>query len=262
MDRKRLASSIHEVLRACGGFVMGFYTPAKSYVLERVRTEVMDTHKSVPADYRALYEKAIKDTKARWEGPGNSEVIADLLTLPMSGFSHMMAGLDCRFRVVYDPRGPKEDRAVVARIDAITTAMKRLTPSVEGRYLGLGYSRPSEEVLGLQLADLVAGQVRGFLEANRDLQAHGATPQIITQASEEPIMTIEQFAGRSWKFGAVMRMPNALQSRFFRDDPQRRSVLPQFTDILACGMLTCYSTWGTPRHLLIYEKMILDQTDK
>jgi hypothetical protein len=86
----------------------------------------------------------------------------------------MMAGLNCTFRLIYDPRGPKEDRAVFARVDGLTKAIKKIEPGVEGSYLGMDYSCSSEEVLGLQLADPAAGQTRDFLEANQDLQAYGA----------------------------------------------------------------------------------------
>ena len=56
-------------------------------------------------------------------------------------------------------------------------------------------------------------------------------------------------------------MPNALQRRFFSKDPKGRSVFPQFTDLLLSGILTCFSVWGTPRHIIPYDRQFMDQLD-
>jgi hypothetical protein len=52
-----------------------------------------------------------------------------------------------------------------------------------------------------------------------------------------------------------------LKRRFFQDDPKERSILSRFTDLIAAGSLACYGKWGTPRWLMCYERLILDQTD-
>jgi hypothetical protein len=56
-------------------------------------------------------------------------------------------------------------------------------------------------------------------------------------------------------------MPGALQKRFFQKDPKERSVMTCFTDVLMCGMITCFGSWGTPRHIAVYDKMLIDQLD-
>jgi hypothetical protein len=103
--------------------------------------------------------------------------------------------------------------------------------------------------------------VRAFLEANRDLQEFGASPNLITSDSDEPIQGIDSFKGQNFKVNVITMMPGALQKRFFQKDPKGRSVLPCFTDLLMSGMITCFSSWGTPRHVTAYDKMIIDQLD-
>lgn len=85
---------------------------------------------------------------------------------------------------------------------------------------------------------------------------------MITQESDEPVYTLHRQFDRTWKFGAITRMPEDLQERLFEDDSQGRYVLPVFIDLLASGVLICYSTWGTPRYVMIYEKLFLDHTDR
>jgi hypothetical protein len=136
-----------------------------------------------------------------------------------------------------------------------------MTPATAGRLLDVSITSKSEDEIGLQLADLAAGETRAFLDANRDLREFGASPKLITSKSDEPIQTAQQFRGSVHKAGAVTVMPNALQRRFFNQDPKGRSVLPQFTDLLLSGMLTCFSTWGTPRHIIPYDRQFVDQLD-
>ena len=260
-SRKQLAAELHAVIQSRGGFIEGYYTPAASFILERVREEVMDELPAIPDDYSEIRKSVIERTKAQWEGPGQSDVISQLMLLPFSGLAHMLAALDCTFRIVYDPRQAKEDKAVQAYIDGFGALIHRMTASLEGRFLGLERDRRSEDELGLQIADLVAGETRGFFEENPEFRSFGASPKIITQLSKEPLVTLFEQSGKIWKFGAATRMPTTLQRRFFIDDLQGRTVLPEFTDLLASGVLICYSTWGTPRYVMVYEKLFLDHTD-
>ena len=50
-DRWKLACRIHDILLAHGCFVSGFYTPARSFLLERVRANIKDDMRSIPSDH-------------------------------------------------------------------------------------------------------------------------------------------------------------------------------------------------------------------
>jgi len=263
LERQQFARNLRDLLTKHGAFIQGFYTPMESFILERVRAKVMDIAPSVPADYRALRSQVIADLCAqRDQAAGQSAVLVALLLQPLGAFAHMMAALDCRFRLFCDPREPREDRAVHDRLRWYADAMKNVWKETESRCLAIENTRTSEEEPGLQIADLVTGETRDFFAANRDLMEYGSNPRIITQSTDEPIMTTREFAGSTWKDGVLTRMPNALQRRFVQPDPKERSVLSEFASLLAAGSLACYARWGTPRWLMVYEHGIIDQTDR
>jgi hypothetical protein len=162
----------------------------------------------------------------------------------------------------FDPRERREDRSIRDYLNWWAERLKNAWPQTEGRCVGIDFTRSSESEFGIQLADLIAGETRDFLQSNPDLLSHGSTTRIITQESREAIMAVQEIKGELWKWGAITKMPKALQRRFFQDDPQERSELSQFTDLFVAGSLACYSKWGTPRWLLCYEGLILDQTDR
>ena len=261
-ERWALAATISQVLESHGGFVCGFYTPARAFLLEHVRVNIMDDLPAIPVEHDELLAKAAAEVEKSWKGPGQSAVLEQLLALPLSSALHAMSGLDCKFRMVYDSRETKEDRAVKAAIEDLAERLPNVWEHMRGCFLGFDEDGNSETEIGLQLADLVAGETRAFLEANPDLLQHGASPRIITQASDEPFMAVEKIRGRNAKTGVVTRMPNALAQRFFRPDPRERSVFPNFANLVLAGVLSCYSSWGTPRNLMFFDKIIFDQTDK
>ena len=260
-DRWKLACRIHDILLAHGCFVSGFYTPSRPFLLERVRTNIMDDMSSIPADHAQLLKDAAQRTKESWDGPGQSSILWQLLALPLAGVIHAMAGLGCKVRIVYDSREPREDRAVKAALQILVDGMPNVWKEVDGHFIGFDETGKSDAEVGLQIADIVAGSTRAFLDANPDLARHGASPKIITQTSDEPFMVVDERLGQMWKTGVITPMPNALAKRFFQRDPKGRSVLSCFSDVLMSGLLTCYSSWGTPRHLMFYDRIIFDQLD-
>jgi hypothetical protein len=223
-ERWELARRIRDLLHAHGGFVSTFYTPANSYLLERLRTDLLNDTDAVPVEHKALLEKQSEEIRNAWTGPGQSDIIKQLLHTPVSALLHFGKALDLRFRIIYDPRHPKEDKVVWKTLQELDSAIEVHTPGTAGRILDVNITTKSEDPLGLQLADLAAGETRAFLEANRDLLETGSNPKLITPSSDEPIQGIIQFKGQDFKATAITMMPNALQKRFFQQDPKERSV--------------------------------------
>jgi hypothetical protein len=56
-------------------------------------------------------------------------------------------------------------------------------------------------------------------------------------------------------------MPQRLRRCFKRVDEGGLSVLSYFREMLAAGILTCYSSWGQPRDVMPFEGWIFDQID-
>lgn len=267
-ERRALAMRIREALWARGGFVSGFYTPSRSYVMERVRDAVMFEREEVPEDTTDLYRAGVQELEEMYFAKGQkSDLLAQLLLLPVSGWAHMLAFLKCPFRVIYDPREPDEDASVKEKIDGMREAMAILSPEVEGLFLGLEIDRKSEDEVGLQLADLMAGETREFFRAYPDMMVHGATRKIITQLSDEEFEAWDVAYPKGHpplpnKIGAITKMPKKLAMRFLDDDPSGRTVLNCFAPLLTAGSITCFSSTGNPRHIMPFIRAVLDQSDR
>jgi len=260
-SRWPLAQQIHNVLHEHSCFVSGFYTPARSFLLERIRIDLLNTTDTVPVDVKHLIAEMAERTRAEWTGPGMSTILNDLFHKAIAGWLNFADGIKIRLRVVIDPREPKEDKAIKEALLKAAETVAVMVPPTLGRLLDVDVSRTSDEEVGLQLADLIAGEVRVFLEANSELLEFGSSPKLITAKSDEAIQAWEDFRGVPFKQGSITRMPNALRRRFFSRDPKGRSVLPCFADLFASGMVTCFGSWGTPRHIMFYDGLLYDQLD-
>jgi hypothetical protein len=268
-DRCRLAMKIRAVFKAHGVFINVFYTPLRSFVLEQMRTRLFfDEQREVPADFKALYDEAARDLQAEAQGPGQSGLIKKLLLLPIGGVANMLATFESQFTVVYDPREKKEDKAVIAAIDGVLTALVNLKDKdVEMRWdlqtfvKGFVHNRRSEDEVGLQMADLMAGETRAFFDANPELMEFAASRVLITQTSYEPVVTVERAEGNLYKTGALNRLPASLRRKWLVQDRAGRTVLPLFRELFGAGVATCYSSWGQPRHIAIFEGYVFDQLE-
>lgn len=269
-DQHRIAAQVRDILARHGAAIAGFFTPVRAYVLERIRSiELLGKADAIPPDHEALYKAAVAKLEQDFQGPGRSAAIGSLLHHPVGCLAHFLAYLECRFELIYDPRERSEDRGVKARVDSYVELMKllkRLPPGedrndIADYFLGFRADKRSDEEVGLQLADFVAGEVRRFMQANEDLLRFGASPRLITPASREPMMTMTEMGGQLFKNGVLNRMPPGLRARFSKPDPQRRTVFHLLAKLLASGILTCHSAWGTPRDLMPFEGLIWDQMD-
>jgi hypothetical protein len=268
-DRRRLAMRLRDVFTAHGVFINVFYTPLRSFVLEHVRTRLFfDEQREIPADFKTLYDEAARDLSEEAQGPGQSGLIKKLLLLPISGVANMLATFDSQFTVIYDPRERKEDKAVIAAIDEVlATLMNFKGKDVEMRWdlhsfvKGFVHDRRSEEEVGLQMADLLAGETRAFFAANPELMEFAASRKLITQASYEPLVTVARAEGHLFKTGALNRLPAALRRKWIVQDKGGRTVLPLFRELFGAGVATCYSSWGQPRHIAIFDGYVFDQLE-
>ena len=103
------------------------------------------------------------------------------------------------------------------------------------------------------MADLMAGETRAFFAANPDLMEFAASRTLITRASYEPVVTVGRAEGKLYKTGALNRLPAGVRKKWLVQDPAGRTVLPLFRELLGAGVATCYSSWGQPRHIAIFD---------
>lgn len=248
-------------LKSVGGFVAAFYTTTRGIGMERVRVNLMDDHDSVPADSASLYDEAKAELLAGFKGPGQSGLMQRLIFLPMTATSNLLSSFNCTFSVVYDPRGAVEDREVKEKISKY---MENLRKSPEysahfGALRGINIEISSHEEVGLQLADIIAGEVRSFFRKNRMTLKVKSSLRLVTMTSREPMECILRL-GDSWvKMGALSRMP--LSVARLVTVPNDDNPISLYYPILASGILACITETGQPRLLEFPTQLILDQLE-
>jgi len=259
--RLKFARNLVTALVETGGFVAGFYSSTRGTIMERVRTNLLDNLEAVPSDHAALFDTAKGELLAQFQGIGQAELITRLLLTPFSAFSSLLRSFDCTFRVCYDPRQSDEDQHVR---DALADFIGRLVrvPDLFGDdtgYRGMGINTRSVDELGLQLADVIAGEVRGFFRSNPDALTENATLRLITPESDEPLERFIRINGITFKNGALSPMPTSLHRKLARRNSA--NIISYYYPVLSAGMLTCVTDTGQLRDLEIPTKFISDLLD-
>jgi len=259
--RMRFARELVHALIETGGFVAAFYSSTRGTIMERVRTNLPENAESVPDDHHALFDIARTQLLAQFQGVGQAELITRLLLTPFAAFSAMLLSFDCTFRVRYDPRQSDEDQHVR---DALTDYMGHLVnvPELFGghaNYLGMEINIESHDDLGLQLADVIAGEVREFFRSNPEALTEHSTLRLITPESDEPLQRFIEVNNITFKNGALSPMSRALNRKLARRNSA--NIISYYYPILSAGMLTCVSDTGQLRDLEIPTRLISDLLD-
>jgi len=259
--RLRFTREILRCLIETGGFVAGFFSSTRGIVMERVRTNLLDHVDAVPDDHGALYEAARAELLAQFQGIGQSGLITHLLRTPFSAISALLRSFDCTFLVRYDPRQGSEDQAIR---DALAEYMGLLVrvPELFGDdtgYRGMEINIRSHDDLGLQLADIVAGEVREFFRDNPEPLIENSTMMLITPESDEPLQKFIEINGITFKNGALSPMSSGLARKLVRRNSG--NIISYYYPILSAGMLTCITDTGQYRDLEIPTRLISDLLD-
>ena len=259
--RLRFARELVRGLIENGGFVAGFYSSTRGIVMERVRTSLLDEADEVPRDYVDLYNNARAELLGQFEGIGQSGLITQLLLTPFSSFSSLLNSFGCHFRVRYDPRQEDEDAAVRDHLAEYMRCLVRV-PELFGDdtgYLGMETDIRSHDDLGLQLADVVAGEVREFFRRNPEPLIENSTMKLITPESDEPLQKFIEIDHTLFKNGALSPMSPELLRKLARRNSA--NLISYYYPVLSAGMLTCVTDTGQYRDLEISTGFISDLTD-
>lgn len=259
-QREYIASKVSKLLKMYGAFFIGFYTRVAGVVMEHVRSDLVGEATAVPDDHRKLYEDAADQLRSELQGVGQSAVIEKILRFPILGTAEFLTYFGCKFKVLCDPRETKEDKAVQRAIDhLIAEHLARIAPETAASYLGMDNSRESHLEPGLQVADLLAGEVRSLFENNPALLTAGSSLVLIDGHSREEIEWWEAPGGVFQKLGRVHKLPSEIRDLLKRTDGT--NCIPLYRQSLAAGLLTCYTDLGQPRHIEVFEGNFFEQTD-
>jgi hypothetical protein len=259
--RLRFTQKLVQSLVALGGFVAGFYSTTRWSVMEHLRTDLLGTTDRVPVDHVELYEHARTDLLAQFQGIAQSELIKRLLLMPLSAITNLLGSFDCTFRVRYDPRCRVEDEEVRR---AIAQYMEQLinVPELYGptnRFLGMEIDIPSHQDLGLQLVDVVVGDVRHFFRENREFLTENATLKLIDNQSDEPLQQLLEYNNTLHKIGALSQMSPGSARKLDRQNSE--NMVSYYYPVLASGILNCVTETGQPRLVEIPAGRFLDQSE-
>lgn len=259
-QREDIACRLSKLMKMYGAFFVGFYTRVSGVVMEHVRSDIVGKATVVPEEHGKLYEDAAQELRDELQGVGQSAVIARILRFPVLATANFLTYFGCRFRVSCDPRESKEDKAVQKAIDDLMTEhFARAAPEEAASYLGMDNSRESHTEPGLQIADLLAGEVRSLFESHPTLLTAGSSAALIGGDSREEMEWWETASGVFQKLGRVHKIPTDLRSSLERTDGT--NCLPLYRHSLAAGLLTCYTDMGQPRHIEVFEGNFFEQTD-
>jgi hypothetical protein len=259
-QKESIASQIGRIIKLADGFIMGFYARVAGIVMERVRTNLVGEAAFVPNDHKDLYDEAAAELRIELAGVGQSQTIAHILRIPLSALTHFLESPNCKFRLLCDPRESKEDRAVQLAIDDyIGNHFGRALPKEAGLYLGLDNTRPSHTEIGLQLADILAGEVRSLFEAHPGLVTGNSSLDLVGSSSREDVEWWDSSLGFHQKLGHLTKMPDDLFRAVSRADGT--NCLPLYRHSLAAGLLTCFTDLGQPRQIEVFEGNFFQQLD-
>ena len=260
-QRRSLAQRIEKVFKVYGIFVTAFFIHTKGAVMEQVRSGLVGTADIVPKDSQALYDEAAETLrKSEADGVAQAETIYSILRIPLSGLANFLGYFQCPFKIYCDPREAKEDRAVLAAIDDFFKGpMAAISPGEAVLYGGMNNLTSSEDEIGLQLADILTGEVRTFFEENPGFLTAGASPELITGVSVEEVMMYSVIMNIKHKSGALVDMPEDLQEKL--NVPSGVSSLPLYKPSFAAGLLSCYNDSGQPQHIELYGQRFFHQLD-
>lgn len=259
-ERMILARKLSRILKSHGAFIVGFFTRTRGVIIERVRVNSLGQFSHVPEDHSEMYSTAAGEMQRQMQGVAQSKTIAAILRIPLAAMANFLEYFGCTFQMFCDPREAKEDKAVQNAIDwFVTDLFAKAAPEEAKLYLGMTNTKPSHEEIGLQIADLMAGEIRAFFEENPSFLTSQSTPKLITSGSREAAEWWESPLNIFQKLGALTEIPQSLKAAL--REVQTASCLPLYRHLFAAGLLSCYTDLGNPRHIEVFEGNFFDQTD-
>jgi hypothetical protein len=86
----------------------------------------------------------------------------------------------------------------------------RALPKEAALYLGLDNTHPSHTEIGLQIADLLAGEIRSLFESYPELLTESSHLELVTGASREDVEWWETSLGLYQKLGHLTKISDRL----------------------------------------------------
>jgi hypothetical protein len=262
-DRRRLALAMRHTLKTTNSFIVGEFQEVRGFLLESIRSDVVQAGgTALPQNWQELYDirrNQLANTVAHGAA-GQSPILSKLISLPTIAATNYIARRASSFSITLDPRGGIEDERLEDAIRTYTiTVLEKIQQEGADKFKSVRHDLASEAVPGLQIADILAGEVRNWFLANREFLDFNSGKPLVTSATAN-IGHLMQIKDRVVsKPERHAHLPPGLVRRMYRT--AENSTLPFFRQLLAKGLLSCVARWGEYRHIDFERRIIIDSPD-
>ena len=183
-----------------------------------------------------------------------------LLSLPTIAATNHLARRALSFSITLDPRGGLEDEHLAAAIRIYTsTVLEKIQREKADKFKSVRYDLRSETVPGLQIADILAGEVRNWFLANAGFLDLNSGTTLVTNDTANNTHQMQITGNVISKPERHTRLPSGLVRKMNR--ATESSTLAFFRQQLANGLLSCVARWGEYRHIDFERRIIIDSPD-
>jgi hypothetical protein len=263
VNRRRLALRLRGLMLASECFVLAEFSEVQGFILEAVRSDLLEAgKKELPQDWNALYDAKRKEflDHVQRKDLGQSPMLERLISLPAVALAHYLALRAKQYEIFVDPRGQVEDENLADAIGDYTMSVVRLIREQgQTNLVSVKVDVRSEQSPGLQIADLLAGELRWWFVSNPEFLKY-RSGRILLDKNELTSFYASKTATRTLiKPERRTKIPESLRRKLYVAD--KRSLFPYFHGSLANGLMSCIARTGEFRHIDLTHGEIIDSPD-
>jgi hypothetical protein len=261
--RRRFGLRLRDLIEEIHGFIIAEYSEVRGFVLESIRSDLLDQAATdLPQNYDELYMARTKELSdlIRQEKAGQSPTLRKLIELPTSALAFYLVPKTNSYEVLLDPRGSTEDANIAKMLRETTLeVINNVQRDNPAKLKQVRFDIPSEKAPGLQVADILAGEIRQWFLSNPELLTFSSSRRLLRDSELPQARGRNQYGEIVVKPQRTVALPPGLERKLSRATPE--SALPYFRDSLANGLLSCLAYYGEFRHIDFANHQIIDSPD-
>jgi hypothetical protein len=262
-NRRRIAMLARGIMVRLGTFFLTEFCQVRGFILESVRSDLLEKGDSrIPKKWDSLYQakreelsRAVKEQKL-----GQSSLLQKLIETPTASLAYFLTKRAEWYELVIDPRGGVEDKHIAQAVRHTTEAVIRgVHRETHDKLRATSFSIRSENCPGLQVADLLAGEVRHWFVQNPDFLEFNSGLTLLDINNLKTQYYLKTSAGIVSKPERRTKMPPTLIRKLHKAG--RSSLFPYFRRSLANDLISCIATYGEFRHIDLAHNQLIDSPD-
>jgi Protein of unknown function (DUF3800) len=262
-SRRRIALLARGLMLRLGAFFLTEFCQVRGFILESVRSDLLEKGDSqIPEKWDSLYQakrdelsRAVKEQKL-----GQSPLLQKLIETPTASLAYFLTQRAKWYELVVDPRGGVEDNYIAKTIQYTTEAVIRgVHRESPDKLRATSFSTRSENCPGLQMADLLAGEVRHWFVRNPEFLEFNSGLTLLDIDELQTKFYLKTSAGIVSKPERRTNIPFSLSRKLYRAG--RSSLFPYFRSSLANNLISCIAAYGEFRHIDLAHDQIIDSPD-